>query len=159
MVSFKKKLPLLSFIIIGVVGIVYYAIWQNDKTLPKPEDIHEIWWSDIEKAFHGLSGKKIDGSEAAIEKLRGLEGSYVKLFGYMLPLRPSSKYSHFLLSTRTHLCPFCMPANAGSMVEVYLVNKISYSKEALDIAGRFKLSDGKKTGIYFVLEDAHVLQK
>jgi hypothetical protein len=130
-----------------------------DKPMVELEVIHEIWWEDIGNAFHILSGRSIEGGDESLKTLRTLEGKYVKIFGYMLPIRQSDKHSHFLLSTRPHSCPFCMPENAGSMIEVLLTKKASYTQEVLDIVGKLELSDGKEGSIFFTLREAYIVNK
>ncbi|MFZ4480578.1 MAG: hypothetical protein ACOYNZ_11885 [Rhodoferax sp.] len=74
--------------------------------------------------------------------------------GFMMPLDPGEKQSHFLLSSVPLTCSFCVPGGPESMVEVRTSAAVKYSPEVVLVKGRFAVLQDDPYGLYYRLTDA-----
>ena len=77
-----------------------------------------------------------------------------RIQGFMMPLEPGEKQSHFLLSSVPLTCAFCVPGGPESMVEVKTREPVKYSLEAVTVEGRFAVLDDDPYGLYYRVTDA-----
>ena len=78
----------------------------------------------------------------------------VRVQGFMMPLDPGEKQTHFLISSVPLSCNFCLPGGPESMVEVKTKTAVRYSMEPLVIEGRFSALEDDPYGLYYRLSDA-----
>lgn len=78
----------------------------------------------------------------------------VRVQGFMMPLDPGEKQTHFLISSVPLSCNFCLPGGPESMVEVKTKTAVRYSMEPLVIEGRFSVLEDDPYGLYYRLSDA-----
>lgn len=78
----------------------------------------------------------------------------VRVQGFMMPLDPGEKQTHFLISSVPLSCNFCVPGGPESMVEVKTKTAVRYSMEPLVIEGRFSVLEDDPYGLYYRLSDA-----
>jgi uncharacterized protein len=103
-------------------------------------------------------------------KTKNIKGSIVPVFnaaqmalhqrtqrvqGFMMPLDPGEKQSHFILSSVPLTCGFCTPGGPESMVEVRTKTPVKYSMEPLVVEGNFQVLTNDSFGVYYRIADAN----
>jgi uncharacterized protein len=83
-----------------------------------------------------------------------LRQTTLRVQGFMMPLDPGEKQTHFLISSVPLTCAFCLPGGPESMVEVKTKTAVRYSMEPLVIEGRFSVLEDDPHGLYYRLSDA-----
>ena len=74
--------------------------------------------------------------------------------GFMMPLDPGEKQTHFLLSSVPLNCGFCTPGGPESMVEVKTKTPVKYSMEPVVVEGHFQVLVNDPFGVYYRIADA-----
>jgi uncharacterized protein len=74
--------------------------------------------------------------------------------GFMMPLEPGEKQTHFLLTSVPMSCAFCVPGGPESMVEVKSRKPVKYTLEPVTVEGKFALLTDDEYGLYYRLTDA-----
>ena len=77
-----------------------------------------------------------------------------RIQGFMMPLEPGEKQTHFLLSSVPMTCGFCVPGGPESMVEVKTKTPVKYSMEPVVVEGRFLVLADDPYGLYYRMTDA-----
>ena len=78
----------------------------------------------------------------------------LRLQGFMMPLDPGERQTHFLLSSVPLTCSFCVPGGPESMVEVKTKTPVKYSMEPVVVEGRFSVLHDDAYGLYYRMIDA-----
>jgi uncharacterized protein len=78
----------------------------------------------------------------------------VKLAGFMMPLSPGEKQTHFLVTVTPQTCNFCLPAGPEGMVEVKTKTPFKVTFEPIVLAGKFEVLPNDPAGLYYRLNDA-----
>lgn len=89
----------------------------------------------------------------APEQLR-LDRTTQRIQGFMMPLEPGEKQTHFLLSSVPLTCAFCVPGGPESMVEVRTKTPLKATTEAVVVEGRFQVLADDAYGLYYRITDA-----
>jgi uncharacterized protein len=102
-------------------------------------------------------------------KTKNIKGSIVPVFnthqmalnqrvqrvqGFMMPLDPGEKQTHFLLSAVPLNCGFCTPGGPESMIEVKTKIPVKYSMEPVVVEGNFQVLVNDPFGVYYKIADA-----
>ncbi|MBC5765894.1 DUF3299 domain-containing protein [Ramlibacter albus] len=74
--------------------------------------------------------------------------------GFMMPLEPGEKQSHFLLSSVPLTCQFCTPGGPESMVEVRTKEPVKYTLDPVTVEGTFAVLNDDPYGLYYRVVDA-----
>ena len=74
--------------------------------------------------------------------------------GFMMPLEPGEKQTHFLLSSVPLTCAFCTPGGPESMVEVRTKSPVKYTQEPVTVEGKFAVLNDDPYGLYYRITDA-----
>ncbi|WP_298924339.1 DUF3299 domain-containing protein [uncultured Ramlibacter sp.] len=74
--------------------------------------------------------------------------------GFMMPLEPGEKQSHFLLSSVPLTCSFCLPGGPESMVEVKTRTPLKYTLDPVTVEGKFAVLADDPYGLYYRVTDA-----
>jgi len=74
--------------------------------------------------------------------------------GFMMPLEPGEKQTHFLLSSVPLTCAFCVPGGPESMVEVKTRSPVKYTLEPVTVEGKFAVLSDDPYGLYYRVTDA-----
>lgn len=74
--------------------------------------------------------------------------------GFMMPLEPGEKQSHFLLSSVPLSCGFCVPGGPESMVEVRTKTPVRYTLEPVVVEGKFAVLPDDQYGLYYRMTEA-----
>jgi hypothetical protein len=83
-----------------------------------------------------------------------LDGKTQRIQGFMMPLQPGEKQSHFLLTSVPMTCAFCTPGGPESMVEVKTRTPVAYSMEPVTVEGKFAVLADDAYGLYYRITDA-----
>ncbi len=83
-----------------------------------------------------------------------LDGKPQRVQGFMMPLEPGEKQTHFLLSSVPLSCSFCLPGGPESMIEVKSRTPIKYGLEPLVVQGRLAVLHDDQYGLYYRITDA-----
>jgi uncharacterized protein len=75
--------------------------------------------------------------------------------GFMMPLDPGEKQTHFLLSSVPLNCGFCTPGGPESMIEVRTKTGVKYSMEPVVVEGNFQVLVNDPFGVYYKIVDAN----
>ena len=68
--------------------------------------------------------------------------------GFMMPLEPGEKQTHFLLSSVPMSCGFCTPGGPESMVEVKTRTPVRYTLDPVTVEGKFAVLADDPYGLY-----------
>ncbi len=74
--------------------------------------------------------------------------------GFMMPLEPGEKQTHFLLSSVPMSCGFCTPGGPESMVEVKTKTPVRYTLDPVTVEGKFAVLADDPYGLYYRLTEA-----
>jgi uncharacterized protein len=74
--------------------------------------------------------------------------------GFMMPLEPGEKQTHFLLSSVPLSCSFCVPGGPESMVEVKTRSPVKYTLDPVTVEGRFAVLNDDPYGLYYRITEA-----
>lgn len=77
-----------------------------------------------------------------------------RLQGFMMPLEPGEKQTHFLLSAVPMTCSFCTPGGPESMVEVKTRTPVQYTLDPVVVEGKFATLVNDEYGLYYRVTDA-----
>ena len=87
-------------------------------------------------------------------EIQALDGKPQRVQGFMMPLEPGEKQTHFLLSSVPLTCSFCLPGGPESMVEVKTKTPIRYGMEPVVVQGRLTVLRDDPYGLYYRITDA-----
>ena len=87
-------------------------------------------------------------------EIQALDGKPQRVQGFMMPLEPGEKQTHFLLSSVPLTCSFCLPGGPESMVEVKTRTPIRYGMEPVVVQGRLAVLRDDPYGLYYRIVDA-----
>ena len=74
--------------------------------------------------------------------------------GFMMPLEPGEKQTHFLLSSVPLSCGFCVPGGPESMVEVKTKTPVQYTLDPVVVEGKFATLTNDEYGLYYRMTEA-----
>jgi len=89
-------------------------------------------------------------------EVKALAGRQMSVTGFVLPLDPSPRFFHFLLTRNTPVCPFCPPGAPNEAIEVNARTLMRPTNEPVTVTGRFTLQDNGAAGLFFQLNSADV---
>lgn len=88
-----------------------------------------------------------------------LDNQKVQLQGFMMPLEPGPKQSHFLLTVTAPSCPYCLPAGPEGVVEIKASAPVKFSYKAIVLSGQMHVLKSDPSGVYYRLTDAAPVTK
>lgn len=92
------------------------------------------------------------------EAVKKLNGTRVKVQGYMTPIEPGTTHTHFLLLSVPPTCPFCVPGGAESMIEVRSAVPLKYTQNAIVVQGQFQVLENDPQGLYYRMTGAQAVK-
>jgi uncharacterized protein len=113
-------------------------------------------WSVLAKVLVRFQKPKI--VIAYSPEVQKLDGTTVKVEGYMTPLEPGTEHRHFLLLSVPPTCSFCVPGGAESMVEVRTLKPVKYTQNAIVLQGKFEVLEKDPQGLYYRMGKAKVVK-
>lgn len=113
-------------------------------------------WDDLMKARVRYEGEamRVDFPAAVSAQ----SGKPVKLTGFMMPLEPQQKQTHFLLASNPPSCFFHVPGGPAGAVEVFAPKGIESSWDPLVLEGRFETVRRSEMGVIYRLRDARIVK-
>ena len=84
----------------------------------------------------------------------GLNQKTQRIQGFMMPLEPGERQTHFLLSSIPLSCSFCVPGGPESMVEVKTRTPVKYTLDPVTVEGKFAVLSDDPYGLYYRVTDA-----
>ena len=91
--------------------------------------------------------------------LKELDGTKVKMTGFIFPLEGGERHARFLLSAYPPGCPFCLPGGPRDLVEVECEEPLAYTQAPILIEGTFKLLQDDPSGMYYRLTAARAVER
>ena len=88
------------------------------------------------------------------QAIQALDQKTQRIQGFMMPLDPGEKQTHFLLSSVPMTCSFCVPGGPESMVEVKSKTPVKYSLEPVVVEGRLSVLQNDPYGLYYRITEA-----
>lgn len=89
-------------------------------------------------------------------EVKALAGRQMSVTGFMLPLDPSPRFFHFLLTRNTPVCPFCPPGAPNEAIEVNAASLVRPTSGPITVTGRFTLQENGAAGLFYQLNGADV---
>jgi uncharacterized protein len=86
--------------------------------------------------------------------VQALDAKTQRIQGYMMPLDPGEKQTHFLVTSVPLSCPFCVPGGPESMVEVKTKSPVRYSLDPVVVEGKLSLLPNDPSGLFYRLSEA-----
>jgi hypothetical protein len=77
-----------------------------------------------------------------------------RIQGFMMPLEPGEKQTHFLLTSVPMTCSFCTPGGPESMVEVKTRTPVKYTLDPVTVEGKFAVLSDDPYGLYYRITEA-----
>ena len=85
------------------------------------------------------------------------DGETVKVSGFIMPLDPGLKQTHFLLTSSPPNCFFHIPGGPAGVIEVFSEDGIEATWDPVVIEGEFELVKASTTGVIYQLKQADVV--
>lgn len=121
--------------------------------LPKSGD---PLWKTLGKTTIKINEKKGLFNATYPAEVKQLVGKTVTISGFMLPLDPTEKFKHFILSKRTPTCPFCPPGEPNEILDVMVDKPLAYNEDMITVTGTFGLMQNQEMGLFFKLSQASI---
>lgn len=90
-------------------------------------------------------------------EITALDGTEIRLQGFMLPLEAGKKQKRFLLSDNVPSCPFCLPGGPESLVEILCKDAIKFKMEPIVISGKLSILKEDPSGLWYRVTDAALM--
>lgn len=142
----------LSSPVAGVAGTGAGVHSPNSPFAPLPARADVLSWN----VLTDVKTKTIKGSILPVfnASQMALNQRSQRVQGFMMPLDPGEKQTHFLLSSVPLNCGFCTPGGPESMVEVKTKTPVKYSMEPVVVEGHFQVLVNDPFGVYYRIADA-----
>jgi hypothetical protein len=149
----KRDLIFVSILVIALLAQNYLAKHHSLSRQDMAESSLYMWPQLMRTKIHTnyLSGTF---SAEIAEDVKQLAGKDMTIGGYMVPLDPSSKSSHFLLSRRASTCSFCSAGEPNEIIEVEMQKPLQWTDSRIVLTGVFELIDNQKEGLFYKLNQA-----
>lgn len=140
-----KQLSVFSLLICLSFGLKAQAVVHKDMRTAN--------WNLIglryEEQFKPLQWRTVFPKE-----LKAINHKIIDLPGYIIPTKVGNKFSAFMLSiVPIESCPFCGSGDIPSMVEVKMVNPITWTDKVIKIRGILIINDsGDKRSEFFLID-------
>ncbi|HHP7242671.1 MAG TPA: hypothetical protein ACFCUD_13430 [Cyclobacteriaceae bacterium] len=112
---------------------------------------------DVIKSYDQILGYEVD-IPIFNEAIKELEGERISLTGYMMPVDSKSS-DYILLSSLPYAsCFFCGGAGPETVVEVNLMEELSYTNKLIKIEGYLELNDQDPLHLFYILTGARLVK-
>jgi hypothetical protein len=119
---------------------------------PLPERKDVVPWTTLTKVETKTEKNKV--IPVHTKSVMALNQKTQRIQGFMMPLQPGEKQTHFLLSQVPLTCGFCTPGGPESMVEVRSKTRISYGFDVVVVEGTFQVLQDDPYGLFYRMVDA-----
>ena len=124
----------------------------NSPFAPLPERADVVPWTVLTAVKTRTEKNKV---LPAFDKAQlALNQKTQRVQGFMMPLEPGEKQTHFLLSSVPLTCAFCTPGGPESMVEVKSRAPVQYTLDPVTVEGKFAELDDDPYGLFYRITDA-----
>jgi len=124
----------------------------NSPFPPLPERGDVVPWSLLTSAKTRVENNRV---LPAFDKAQlALDQKTQRVQGFMMPLEPGEKQTHFLLSSVPLTCAFCLPGGPESMVEVKSRKPVKYTLDPVTVEGKFAVLNDDEYGLFYRITDA-----
>lgn len=124
----------------------------NSPFAPLPQRPDVVPWPVLTSVKTRLVGKRVL-PQFQPEQV-SLQAKAQRVQGFMMPLEPGERQTHFLLSSVPLTCGFCTPGGPESMVEVRTKTPVRYTLDPVVVEGRFAVLEDDPYGLYYRVSDA-----
>lgn len=124
----------------------------NSPFAPLPQRNDVVQWSTLTAVTTKNEKNKI--VPVYTKDLLALDKRKQRVQGFMMPLEPGERQTHFLLSSVPLTCGFCTPGGPESMVEVRTRKPVKYVLEAVVVEGTFHVLKDDPYGLYYRITGA-----
>lgn len=124
---------------------------QAQDELPKSND---PMWNILAKTKISVNKKKGLYSATYPDEIKALVGTEITIGGFILPVEPTEKFKHFILSKRTPTCPFCPPGAPNEIIDIWMEKPISWDEDMIKVTGTFELMNNPELGMFFKITKA-----
>jgi len=87
-----------------------------------------------------------------------LNNKLQRVQGFMMPLAPGERQTHFLLTSVPLTCSFCTPGGPESMIEVKTKTPIKYTLEPVVVEGTLAVLADDGYGLYYRMADGKAVK-
>lgn len=119
---------------------------------PLEERAGVLSWAQLSAVAAKIENKKVVATFPPA--IAALHQQRVKVQGFMLPLEPGERQSHFLLSRVPTACSFCVPAGPEGLIEVRTLSPVRYSLEAVTVEGTLAVLRDDPYGLFYRVVEA-----
>ena len=124
----------------------------NSPFAPLPQRADVVPWSVLSAVKTRAEKNKL---LPAFDKAQlALNQKTQRVQGFMMPLEPGEKQTHFLLTSVPTTCSFCTPGGPESMVEVRTKTPVKYTLDPVTVEGKFAVLNDDPYGLYYRITDA-----
>ena len=124
----------------------------NSPFAPLPQRADVVPWSVLSAVKTRAEKNKL---LPAFDKAQlALNQKTQRVQGFMMPLEPGEKQTHFLLTSVPTTCSFCTPGGPESMVEVRTKTPVKYTLDPVTVEGKFAVLADDPYGLYYRVTDA-----
>jgi hypothetical protein len=124
----------------------------NSPFAPLPARADVVPWSVLTDVKTRVEKNKVLPQFQAAQL--GLNQKTQRIQGFMMPLEPGERQTHFLLSSVPLTCGFCVPGGPESMVEVKTRTPVKYKLDPVTVEGKFAVLNDDPYGLYYRITDA-----
>lgn len=124
----------------------------NSPFAPLPQRADVLPWSVLTDVKTKVVNKRLMPSYPAT--VQALNDKPQRIQGFMMPLEPGEKQTHFLLTSVPLTCSFCTPGGPESMVEVFTKTPVKYTMEPVVVDGHLTVLADDPFGLYYRIKDA-----
>jgi uncharacterized protein len=108
-------------------------------------------WSVLTKVQTKTEGNQVIPVHTAATM--ALNQKKQRIQGFMMPLQPGERQTHFLLSQVPLTCGFCTPGGPESMVEVRTKTPVKYGVDVVVVEGTFRVLQDDPYGLFYRIVD------
>ncbi len=134
----------------GKSGPGVHSPLSQFQPLPDRKDV--LAWSLLTNVTTKTEKNKVIPSYPA--PVMALNQKTQRVQGFMMPLQPGEKQTHFLLSQVPLSCSFCTPGGPESMIEVKTKTPVKYGFDVVVVEGTFRVLSDDPYGLFYRLSDA-----
>ena len=124
----------------------------NSPFAPLPDRGDVVPWSLLTAAKTRVENNRVlpsfDKAQLALDQ------KTQRVQGFMMPLEPGEKQTHFLLTSVPMTCAFCVPGGPESMVEVKSRKPVKYTLDPVTVEGKFAVLNDDEYGLFYRITDA-----
>lgn len=119
-------------------------------------------WKKLEAvAFQTIETKEGFPMDIAVfgEAVKALEGTTIRLKGYIIPLEELRGQKYFIFSRYPfNLCYFCGAAGPETIIEVRSQKEIPFTEDLIELEGRFETNASDPDHMMYLLKKAYQLK-